>query len=104
MCESSHLGMQDSLNLPMNPIYCQVDGAKSFLFLTMRLNSIVQTSIRNEMTVTKVYAGDNIRVTLELPKDLKISENCPCDRSLVVYVEGLLLHLQRPRSKAASPA
>lgn len=71
----------------------------------MRLNSAVQTNIRNYMTVTKTYIGGNIKVTLEIPKEAELTEICPCDRCLVVCVEdSLLLHLKRPMSADALPA
>ena len=53
MCECPHVGMQDSLDLPTMQVSCQVDGAESSLFLTMRLNSMVQgQSLNNKMTLT----------------------------------------------------
>lgn len=56
------------------------------------------------MTITKTYKGDNIKVTVEFSKDLKLNEDCPCDECLVVCVEDrLLLHLREPILEDALP-
>ena len=70
----------------MLPVLSLVNGAKLSNFLTMKLNSIVQTSIRNEMT-TKIIHGKGFKIELEEEVTIRL---------VAVAEELLVLVLQHP--------